>query len=70
MTASSERARLCRERQDRGLVVLRMTVDELALIDTLRLAGFLGPDERDPDPAGLAKLLERVIRLWIQPPPV
>lgn len=57
-----------RRRQREGLVVLRVEVPEVELIATLRLAQFLEPDAPDPTPDQLARLLEHVVRLWVEPP--
>jgi hypothetical protein len=58
-----------RERERLGLISLHIEVDEAALLATLRLAGFIGEHERDPERDGLAQLLEHVIALWVDPPP-
>jgi hypothetical protein len=65
---STAAARLCRQRQRDGLVRLAIWVDEVNMIETLRIAQFIGPDERDPEQSELEKLLEHVLRLWIAPP--
>jgi hypothetical protein len=49
-------------------VRLSVVVDEVNLVEVLRLAGFIEPDARDPDPPELARLLEHVLRLWCEPP--
>jgi hypothetical protein len=56
-----------RRRRREGLVPLRVEVPEVELVETLRIAGFIGEDEADPEPEQLARLLEHVIRLWVMP---
>jgi hypothetical protein len=59
---------LCRQRQAEGKVRLAVVVDEVALIEVLRIAGFIEPAASDPEKPELQALLERVIQLWIEPP--
>ena len=69
MTAArAVRNRRYYERKRRGRTVLPIEVDELQLLAVLRTAGFLQEHEPDPEHDGLAKLLEHVIALWIEPP--
>ena len=60
--------RLSRQRRDAGLVVLRVVVHEEHLIDTLRLAGFIGQFNADPTKQELERIVEEIITLWITPP--
>jgi hypothetical protein len=63
-----ESERLCRARQRDGQIRLCIWCDEVELIAVLRLAGFIGEGEADPEGEQLARVLEHVVRLWIAPP--
>jgi hypothetical protein len=53
-----------RARQRRGLVVLPIEVDEVALAFALERAGLLSEDVDDRD--NLARALEKLVALWCE----
>jgi hypothetical protein len=55
---ANEQVRRCRAHQAEGKLTLRIAVDDVALIETLRLAQFILPDQPDPEKAELERLLE------------
>ena len=64
-SSAAARQRRRRERERRGLVVLTIEVDEVALAEQLICAGFLAPAEVDNREA-ITAALERVVSLWAQ----
>jgi hypothetical protein len=57
------RQRRHRERQRDGLVILHVSVDEVALAEQMAIAGFLAPTDAY-DRKKLTQALERIIQLW------
>jgi hypothetical protein len=60
--------RRCRARKREGKVRLSVTVTEAHLLGVLRISGWLGPDDRDPERRQLEELLQTVVDTWITPP--
>jgi hypothetical protein len=61
---SSERVRQFRERKRHGRVQLTVTVDEIALTETLCATGFL--QCTDPKPEEIETALEKLLAFWIE----
>lgn len=65
---ANEQIRRSRQRAREGKVRLCVVVDEADLCNQLRVAGFIGEYDADPEGEALARLLEHIVNLWIAPP--
>jgi hypothetical protein len=64
-SSAAQRQRRRRDRERRGLIVLTIEADEVALTEQLVIAGFLAPADVDNRDA-IKAALERVVHLWAQ----
>jgi hypothetical protein len=64
VVVSRDRVRAFRERRRHGLVQLTVTVDEVALTETLCATGFL--QCTDPKPEEIESALEKLLAFWIE----
>jgi hypothetical protein len=62
ITAAAKQ-RAYRDRRRSGRVVLRIEIDEVALVETLIAAGYL-PREQDDDRAAVQAALTSMLEIW------
>ena len=65
---ANAQVKLCRQRKRDGLRRYTVVVNEVHLLGVLRLAGFIGPWDRDPEHKQVQELLQSVIDTWVEPP--
>jgi hypothetical protein len=65
MGMSAEQARRHRQRRREGRIALLIEVDEVALLETLRISKWIGEFDGDPTRDELARILENVIATWV-----
>ena len=51
-----------------GLTRYVVWANEVNLLGTLRIAGFIGPYDRDPEHERIQELLQSVLDTWVTPP--
>jgi hypothetical protein len=64
-SASAERVRSFRQRQRDEHVLLKISVPEMPLVETLIEAGLLPPDH-DHGPEAMAQAVEKLIELFVR----